>query len=204
MPIVNPYRFYNELAQSPKSFHVQALSYAVATLGAIANPEFASAIEACYTQARTFLDECERQDSGAALGNINTLQACVLLCFYELKHPNFPRAWMTLGRAIRMSKIMGLEKMDADSAIAATQPPVFTPLAPVMDAAELEERRRTFWQLYILDGLAGMRENSVPAFDSDEVSGFYSRLHYLSSLKTFSDLSLASPCWAAHRHHRCH
>ena len=169
MPNINPSRFYNELTHSPESLHIQALSNAIATVGALADPELTYAIEACYTQARNFLDACERQDNGEALGSINMLQACVLLCFYELKHPNFPRAWLTLGRAIRMSKIMGLEKMDADPTIAAVRQPVFAPATSVLDTTELEERRRTFWQLYVLDGLAGMRENSVPAFDSDEV-----------------------------------
>jgi hypothetical protein len=173
MPIIHHSRFYAELQNSPDSTHLQALSSAMATVGTLAagtGADITNAAEACYTQSRTLLELCQRQEDAAVLSNINTLQACVLLCFYELKHPNFPRAWMSLGRATQMAKMMGLQRTDAGQVSpGGAHTGSVTPLPPCLDAAEAEERRRTFWQLDILDAFAGMRiDDWVPAFSSSE------------------------------------
>ncbi|KAK0726004.1 hypothetical protein B0H67DRAFT_551427 [Lasiosphaeris hirsuta] len=153
-----------------QSIQAQALSYAVATLGALVTREHSYALETCYNHARNLLDRCERQDNGSVLTNINTLQACALLCLYELKKPNFTRAWMTLGRAIRLAKIMCLDRADEDSdpADGTNHRKLFLlpPAAP--DPAGMEERRRTFWLLYILDGCAVLRSRTPSAFENQQ------------------------------------
>lgn len=179
MPSVNRSRFQAELAKDPKSIHVQALSNAIATLGAIASPELVFALDACYGQARNLLDMCERRN-GPALMNINTLQAYILIGMYESRHPDFALAWITLGRALRLSQIMCLDKGPPQSATEG-HVGVFTPLSPTFDPAEMEERHRTFWQLYILDGLASMRTSSAPTFDWRHVSQRERRLYAIAS-----------------------
>lgn len=42
-------------------------------------------------------------------------EALILLALYEFKQPNFHRAWVTLGRAIRLAKMMGLDRVDGYS-----------------------------------------------------------------------------------------
>jgi len=167
MPIINRERFQAELSQSPGSMQVQALSQAMATLGALAAPELGYAADATYTWARTLLEMCERQESGADLNSINTLQTCVLLGFYELKQPNFARAWLTLGRGIRLGKIFGFmapRRAGADGSDPEHRRQSQAAL-PGPDARDAEERHRTMWQLYILDAFAVMRTRWDPAFE---------------------------------------
>ncbi|KAI1780609.1 fungal-specific transcription factor domain-containing protein [Hypoxylon cercidicola] len=164
LPFINPVRFQAELVQCSDSIPLQALSHAIAALGALASGELSGALEACYNQARTLLELCERQENGAALVDINTLQTYVLLAVYEFRQPNFARAWMTLGRAMRLAKIMGLDKKNPQPAASLDQE-LFITLPPPTDIAQTEERRRTFWQIYILDTYAAMRTKSPPVFD---------------------------------------
>lgn len=174
--MVNRARFQAEAAAFSPPFNIQALSHAVAALSALTSTEYVSARDRCYNQARELLDLCERQDSGGMLVSINTLQTCVLLALYEFKSPNFARLWMTLGRAIRLCKMMGLDMLDADysgtSAGLSKQPPQLPfQLPPSSSPAVLEERRRTLWILYIFDVSATIRSPSaIPAFDASQVT----------------------------------
>jgi hypothetical protein len=167
MPTINRERFQMELLRTPGSMQVQALSQAMATLGAIAAPELGHTTDVSYAQTRTLLEMCERQENGVTLNSINTLQACVLLGFYELRQPNFARAWLTLGRGIRLSKVMGfmgprtLNLVSPDPRIRHSSASV----SPMPDAQDAEERRRTVWLLYILDAFAVMRTEWDPNFE---------------------------------------
>ncbi len=165
MPIINRTRFLSEITQPVQTIELQALSHAIAALGAFSTVEQRGLVEACYDQARNLLDICERQERGDSLQNINTLQTCVLLTLYEFKRPNFARAWMTLGRSIRLAKLMGLDRAGG-RASAAAQWGVHTPVPIPTDPSDIEERRRTFWLLYIFDAFASVRTNSSPAFET--------------------------------------
>lgn len=133
-------------------------------LAAFSAPELQFYVDHYYQQARNLLDLCERQDSGDSLNNINILQACVVLTLYELKQPNFARAWLTLGRAIRLAKMMGLDKAENDSGLSMQWGLRNNQLIHPVNPAEQEERRRVFWSLFIFDSFAGLRMNSSPAF----------------------------------------
>ena len=170
LPIINQSRFYSEVVQCSGSVATLALSYAVAALGALAasDVEFNFAQEHCYNQARELLDVCERQESDGILSNINILQTCVLLTFFEFKRPNFARSWMTLGRAIRLCKMMGLDWID-DHENGSQNAGMRIQLAPATSPAELEERRRTFWLLYTFDIFAAIKLETSTTFDSIQV-----------------------------------
>ncbi len=164
MPIINRTRFESEILQASPPIEVQALHYAIGALGALTMPELQCYIGRCYDEARNLLDMCERQESSGSLTNINALQACALLTLYEFKRPNFARAWMTLGRAIRLVRIMGLHRGDGHNCVTAFwgQP---MPLASPSSKADLEEWRRTFWLLYIFDSFANVKANLGSGFD---------------------------------------
>ncbi|EFQ35940.1 fungal specific transcription factor domain-containing protein [Colletotrichum graminicola M1.001] len=187
-PMVHRRRFVEELDQAPGFVPAQALSLAMAGLGSLARePPFEKQqsgddamvvtipADSFYTQARGLLDMCEREDNGAGLRSIDTLQACNLLAFYELQRPNLARTWMTLGRAIRLAKLMGLERTDVDfnafEALGEADPRsgmcrslrVCLPRSNCPFNAE--EKRRTFWQMYVLDTFASMRTKFAPAVD---------------------------------------
>lgn len=168
MPSVKRSRFEAELAKDLQSLHIQALSNAIATLGALACPSLLFALDACYERARNLLDMCERRN-GSSLIHINVLQAYILLGLYESRRPDFALAWITIGRALRLGQIMCLDKGQPQS-FTEGHVGVFTPLPPTFDPTEIEERHRTLWHLYILDGLASMRTCSAPALDRRQVS----------------------------------
>ncbi|OIW31075.1 hypothetical protein CONLIGDRAFT_299216 [Coniochaeta ligniaria NRRL 30616] len=193
--MVNRARFQTEAAAFSPPIDIQALSYAVAALGALTSTEYESARDKCYNQARELLDLCERQDNGGMLVSINTLQTCVLLALYEFKSPNFGRLWMTLGRAIRLCKLMGLDMLDADrsgnSAGLSKWSPQFPFQLPPSSPAVLEERRRTFWILYIFDVSAAIRSPSaIPAFDASQVSVRLPGTGDLAQIDQSSDMPL--------------
>ncbi|KAI1503394.1 fungal-specific transcription factor domain-containing protein [Biscogniauxia marginata] len=217
IPMINRSRFYSELAHSHASIHVQALSHAVGALGALAVPEPMHIAETSYIQARNLLDMCEREESGTMLSNINVLQTCILLVFYELKKPKFARAWLTLGRAIRLSKIMGLEYGDVDEGTTSARSNSFTPLPVPSTPVEIEERRRTFWQLYILDALPDMGISWGTMFDDIFVrlpqTGTINDVGKVPEMPTLDDLlestenycisPFASVVIVAYLHRRC-
>ncbi|KAL8366731.1 hypothetical protein RB595_010542 [Gaeumannomyces hyphopodioides] len=164
LPIINRARLEVELAQTPPSLGVEALSNVIAALGACTVPEYGGRggrAESHYERARSLLDECEREESGASLASINTLQTCTFLTLYELKQPSFARSWLTLGRAIRLGKMMGLDQPDDGHSQRSVAASWGLPHA----TGEAEERRRTFWALYLLDGFSSLRSNCDPAFD---------------------------------------
>ncbi|GIC85926.1 fungal specific transcription factor domain-containing protein [Aspergillus udagawae] len=155
MPLICRSRFEAEISEMSPSIEVQSLSFAIAVLGSFSVPELRCHVDRCYEQCRTLLDLCERQDTGESLASINTLQALALLTLYEFKQPNFARAWMTLGRAIRLAKMIGLDQVDSPPNAAMTAPWDQRPrLPPASCAVIAEERRRTFWVLYVFDSLS--------------------------------------------------
>ncbi|KAI4237701.1 MAG: hypothetical protein LQ352_007922 [Teloschistes flavicans] len=169
MPIVNQDRFTSELTKSALSPQVTSLSYAMASLGASLMDGYGPTKDRCYQLARKHFEVCEREEDGANLMSIEALQASILITYYELRGKGFARAWMSLGRAIRLAQMMGLDRMDADPGsndmpkFQQTLPPAQTPL-------ELEERRKAFWVLFIIDAYASVRSGTLVAIDQTKVT----------------------------------
>lgn len=175
MPMLSRTRFETEISQVSPTIGTQALSYAIAALGSFSVPELRCYVERCYENSRCLLDMCERQESGESLASINTLQACILLTLYEFKQPNFARAWMTLGRAIRLAKMMGLDQADGHANMAA-QWGLRAQLPRPINPVDAEEWRRTFWVLYVFDGFSSLRTDSGSAFGKQVRQGVTSPL----------------------------
>lgn len=55
---------------------------------------------------------------------------------------HFPRAWLSTGRAVRLSQMLGLQRLDGAGL------EVKTCCAPPVDWTEKEERKRTFWMVF--------------------------------------------------------
>ncbi|KAM7202393.1 hypothetical protein V8F33_002801 [Rhypophila sp. PSN 637] len=69
------------------------------------------------------------------------LQAKILVTIYELGHAIYPSAWMSIGSCARYMDIIGLPSFKESS----------TFLGSVTTWTEMEERRRCWWAVYILD-----------------------------------------------------
>lgn len=163
MPIIDRTRFEHEVSQSCPTLELQTLSYAMGALAAFSVPELHDYANLYHEQARNLIDLCERQESGDSLGNINFLEAYVILTLYELNQPNFARAYLTLGRAIRLVQILGLDSVKSKPGMYARWGLSKQPNHSI-SPAEQEERRRVFWSLFIFDSFASLRSTISPVF----------------------------------------
>ena len=120
------------------------------------SPQYQSFQRACYRQARSYLEICEVDDDDDHLADLDVFQALVLVIRYEIMSQRLERAWITLGRAIRLAKMLGLHLLDEERPRDEPARLGFS-LSPTSDNALLEERRRSFWGLYILESYASTR-----------------------------------------------
>jgi hypothetical protein len=141
--------------------------YAVAMLGASVSEKETYLEEKLYSYSRTHLEMTETQHEGTNFFTLEALQACVLTIWYEFKGTEFARPWMSLGRAIRLGKMLGLHRIDRNESVKENS--FQFPLAETTDPVELEERRRTFWALFIFDAYAGVRTGSPMSICESEV-----------------------------------
>ncbi|KAB5578635.1 hypothetical protein GE09DRAFT_1090501 [Coniochaeta sp. 2T2.1] len=97
----------------------------------------ASADSHLYIASKRFLALLE--SSGTV--SIMYLQAMMLVAIYEFGHSIYPAAWMTIGACSRYAEILGLPSYK-DTVVILGQAATWT---------ELEERRRVWWGIFILD-----------------------------------------------------
>lgn len=168
LPMIRRDRFYAALESSPLDPQVNSLSNAIAMLGASFSSDYAHLEEECYHRSRKYLEITERHENEANILSIDALQACVLITWYEFKGKGFARAWMSLGRAIRLAKMLGLHQMDRGDAVM-LEAGFQLPFPTTEGQAELEERRRTFWALFIYDAYASARTGSPMTLTASEV-----------------------------------
>ena len=88
-----------------------------------------------YQDTKHFYQEIERSNSLSFL----TLQAGVLIALYELGHAIYPAAFLSIGACARYAYALGINS---------TQVPG---IRKVLTLIEIEERRRIWWAIIILD-----------------------------------------------------
>ena len=169
IPMIDRQRFNAALRAPQVKYALHGLSHAVAMVGAALSDGNCDLVCVCYGHARRFLEEAEREEPGPTFLDIHALQALVLITWYEFKQRHFARAWMSLGRAVRLGKLLGLHRMDQQDAPHA-QCGFQIPLPDAESLVDMEERRRTFWVTFILDAYASVRTNSSMTVHYNEVS----------------------------------
>jgi hypothetical protein len=157
-PFINRDRFETEITRDDGPA-LSALNYAIALAACSHSPEEHNQQSTCYVLARNYAERCEREDH---LNDLNFLQALLLIGRFEAKSRKLERSWLTLGRAAMLCRFLGLHRMDeirhgqnmqngelhSDSLFSLPQ---------TEDPVLLEERRRTFWGLYILESYVKTR-----------------------------------------------
>jgi hypothetical protein len=110
----------------------------------------------------------EGDDEAPGFNSLNMLQAVILIAYYEFRRTSFARAWLSLGRANRLAKMLGLHTMDQNDN---TKPRsnFVLPLPEPVGLADMEERRRSFWVLFTFDAYASIRTGSKTSIDDEEV-----------------------------------
>jgi len=158
-PFINRDRFMIESTMSGGPA-ANVLVYAVALAGCShTTPEDSQRQLTCYSLARDWAETCERED---CISDLNFLQALLLIGRFEAMSRKLERSWLTLGRAAMLCRLLRLHRMDEVSHDRSTESgesqigPLFS-LPHAEDPALLEERRRTFWALYILESYVKTR-----------------------------------------------
>ena len=157
LPILSRRRFMIEREKNSISRSSSSLIYSVAMIGAGTLSQYRPLQQVCYHLARKYLEMCELDDDSSDLASINVFQAFVFIIRYEITNNRLERAWMTLGRAIRLAKLLNLHRMDQVETACVDGSKLGLSLPPTDDPALLEERRRSFWGLYILESYACTR-----------------------------------------------
>jgi len=158
-PFINKDRFMAEstVRDGPS---VNALVYGVALAGCShTTPEDSKRQSTCYNLARDYAEICEREDY---MSDLNFLQALLLIGRFEAMSRKLERSWLTLGRAAMLCRLLRLHRMDEVSHDQSTesgesQNSSLFSLPHTEDPVLLEERRRTFWGLYILESYVKTR-----------------------------------------------
>ncbi|KAK2022428.1 hypothetical protein LX32DRAFT_629892 [Colletotrichum zoysiae] len=104
---------------------------------------------ALYQAAKKFYRELET----AGMLSVQMLQAGILIALYETGHGIYPTAYLTVGACARYGVALGLntsilERIDGDSAPKSWN--------------ELEERRRVWWAILVLDRFMNLSNPSRP------------------------------------------
>lgn len=126
------------------------------------SPQYHNISNSIYRQAREALENLELDSRGLQSVNVEQVQSWILLALYETMHMQYQSAWMSIGRACRYIHILGLHKVDSPENTAKA----------IEDGIKIEEERRTFWMVYCLDRLVGMRYSWPVAFNELAVSEY--------------------------------
>lgn len=145
IPMLHRPRYYAAMNLAPHMRPPIALRYAMWALAAAASDKYESLQEHFYNRARKYLQQDEMRGHGENMITVAHAQAWVLVATFEFKMMFFPRAWMSAGRASRLSLMMGLHRIDGFGL------DVKQCLPPPKDNTDREERRRTFWMAFCVD-----------------------------------------------------
>ncbi|KAI8630514.1 fungal-specific transcription factor domain-containing protein [Xylariaceae sp. FL1651] len=164
MPILIESQFFSLIRENLDAPQFQALSYAVALVGAMVSPEHQNLEIPCLNMARKYVEICEQDDE--TMMSLELFQALLCIVRYELTHKKIMRAWITVGRTVRLATILGLHLSNPE----AEGSEVHRGLPPTTDPLLLEQRRRSFWALYICETYASSRARLPPLLQEDHIS----------------------------------
>jgi len=166
--IINRGRFFGLLSESPVKHQVYALSHAVQMTSAALSDDFRLLEAMCYNSARYHVEQAEMQANGSSFQNLEIVQALLLIVRHEFKDSrSTPRAWMTHGRAMRLMKLLCLDNIDAEAALAKSTD-LRLPLTS-STLVEMDERRRTFWVGFDIDFFIAALTDTLPTFDPSKI-----------------------------------
>jgi hypothetical protein len=168
-PFLNKDRFLAESAGGDNA--IKALIYSVALTGCAQSPAYRSKKAKCYELAR---DYAERSERGGQMDDLNLLQALLFIGRVEAMNGELERSWLTLGRAAMLSRLLKLHQIDRSeetevvhAAMYQSAPGLNLPAST--EPVALEEWRRTFWALYILQSYLRTRTGWQCILGDEEV-----------------------------------
>ncbi|KAJ9614980.1 hypothetical protein H2200_001054 [Cladophialophora chaetospira] len=121
------------------------LSYAIWCLAASVSEDYSAVTEHFYHRARKYMDIDEIASRGQGVVTLAHAQTTAYLAAFETRMTYFPRAWLSIGKAVRLCHMMNLHRLDGVGL------DVKEMLPTAVTWVELEERRRVFWAVFIQD-----------------------------------------------------
>lgn len=111
------------------------------------------------------------KDKPSDVVSVAHAQCWLLIAQLETQMALFSRAFVSLGRSISYAQMLGLHELDRNK----HEPNLFSQCPPAQDWIELEERRRTWWVIYVCDRLTSTT-SGLPAAINDQQASIYSQL----------------------------
>ncbi|KAF3008031.1 hypothetical protein E8E14_004046 [Neopestalotiopsis sp. 37M] len=146
-------------SQQPPLF----LQYVIMATGATMDARHASLATSLYQQARKLAEADEVEDSGVDQPSVAHAQCWLLLANLEAQNAMFARSYLSLGRSIRFAQLLNLHQLDQVD----HRQTLFCHHSPPRDWIEREERRRTWWVIYVADRLV-FATSGMPALINDD------------------------------------
>lgn len=140
MPIISKTRFYNLYLTSPLQLNPETALLFLAQ-GLITSIPPQNPRTALYATTKHFYIEVE----GSSNPSIQILQAGLLIALYELGQGIYPAAYLSIGSCARYACVLGIEGTLGKCASAHIGSPM------VLSMLEMEDRRRVWWGVVILD-----------------------------------------------------
>ena len=150
VPMIHRYRYLASMNLAPHMRPPICLRYVMWCLASSVSSKYFNCQDMFYQRSRRYAEIDEMKGHGESSITIGHSQCWVLISTYEFRMMYFPRAWQSVGRAIRLAQMMGLHRLDGVG-LAVKQA-----LAAPRDWTDCEERRRTFWMAYCADRYASI------------------------------------------------
>ena len=164
MPMIHQYRYMAAMNLAPNMRPAVCLRYAMWCLAAGASEKYFNHQDIFYRRARRYAELDDMKGQGEISISIGHAQCWSLISTYEFKMMCFPRAWTSVGRAVRMAQMLGLHRIDGAGL------DVKQCLPPPRDWTERESRRRTWWVAYTMDRYASVGTGWPMTIDERDVS----------------------------------
>lgn len=140
------------------------LLYAVLMTGAsLSDSPLMELEEQMYERCVYYLAKAENRGYGEEIVDLSYVQATILLTMHENRAGCFGRAWITLGKAVRSSHVNMLHDLDALPAAAYDN-------LELSEQLQRDEKRRTFWSIYILDKYCSVGTGWPASIPEDDIN----------------------------------
>ncbi|KAH9205012.1 fungal-specific transcription factor domain-containing protein [Leptodontidium sp. 2 PMI_412] len=161
IPMIHKQKFYTTMKLGPDSRPPLCLQFSILCLSSSVTPKYKRFGETFYQKARRYAEISEANGTDEAY-TVYHAQCWLLIANFDAQRMHIKRAWMSVGKCIRLVQMIGLHRLDKHDS--------HTGVVPEAEGfIELEERRRTFWAVYITDRFAykvsgwsmGMNEHEI-------------------------------------------
>ncbi|KAG9252682.1 fungal-specific transcription factor domain-containing protein [Emericellopsis atlantica] len=158
-PVVSKLRLYQELSTTTSPTRADTILFLSASqLHTQLDVDNEPAHRALYWRVKAGCVDVER--SGVL--SVRALQAILLVALYEITNAIYPAAYLTVGHCARLGHMMSLHFVDKTPQL----------IGPPSTVTELEERRRVWWSIIILDRYVNLGCNRPMGCDDASPNDF--------------------------------